>query len=101
MANRDPLLSFEEFRKTQNNFFLHFIGTPGEHHFGDLYRSHEAYQEARRAYPRVFDSLAAGLCDMNPEETNKVLQDERFIRKLYRAYCYMYPFAQSNWDLFA
>jgi hypothetical protein len=37
---------------------------------------------------------------MNREKSNAVLKDESYMRKLYRAYCYMYPFAVSNWELF-
>jgi hypothetical protein len=101
MANTEPLLSFEEFRRTQNNFFLHFVGVPGEDHFGDVYRSQPAYVATLAAYPQTFGSLAQELCDTFAELHRAVLQDEGCMRKYYEAYRLMHPHARTNWELFA
>ncbi len=100
MANQDNILKYQDFRLQQNNFFLHFVGEAGKDAFGDTYRQKAAYQKALEVHPNAFGALVKELCDMNAEKSNAVLQDEQYMRKLYRAYCYMYPFAHTNWELF-
>jgi hypothetical protein len=101
MANQDKLLDYEEFKKVQNNFFLHFIGVPGEHHFGDVYRNQASYVATLASHPVTFGLLARELCDMFDKFDHEVLQDEEYMVKLYEAYYLMHPYAEKNWDLFA
>lgn len=100
MANQDKVVTYGAFKSEQNNFFLHFVGEAGKDAFGDTYRQKTAYQKALEVHPVAFGALVKELCDMNREKGNAVLADEAYLRKLYRAYCYMYPFAVSNWELF-
>ncbi len=95
MANKDPLLSFEEFMRQNNSFLLHFLGEPGNHFLGDAYRDQEPYKLCMAAYPEEFGKLA--------EELQQIYRPRDSLEgyaKLYEAYKLMYPFAESNEELF-
>ncbi len=97
MANKDPVLSLEEFDIQQNNFALFFCGKPNEHFMGDMYRDVPVFRRCFAANIEAFNRLAAELYGFEK-------RDERgtpdFERKLYQAYLLMHPFAESNWEMF-
>lgn len=92
--NRDKLLAFEEFEKESTGFYLHFVGPVGKSACGDVYRSHTAYLWCMTAQPE-FAKLAAELLGRNDR-----LSPE-YLKKLYSAYLFMHPYAETNYELFA
>jgi hypothetical protein len=102
MANKDPLLTLEEFTGKgprgnpgrRNNFHLHFQGEPGKHWMGDIYRKNVPYRECMRARGKEFANLARWLQQQDDKYSPE------YIEKLYEAYKLMHPFAESNWQMF-
>ena len=95
MANKDPLLSFEEFMRRSKNFCGYFLGEPGNHVVGDSYRKHYAYAQCMASHPEEFGKLAEELQQIR--DPRDALED---YAKLYKAYALMFPFAESNEELF-
>jgi hypothetical protein len=91
--NRDKLLTFEEFEEESRAFYLHFVGPVGKSTFGDLYRSKTHYIWCVMAQPE-FAKLSAELLGRNDRLSPEYLQ------KLYSAYLFMYPYAETNHELF-
>ena len=108
MANRDPLLTYEEFYKNggkaSNNFYLHFFGEKGEYEAFDCYRERLPYVTCYVLHRSEFEHIARKLESMTPKDNPKdrtFLQNVRYQRLLYRAYVLMHPCAESNYELFA
>ena len=108
MANRDPLLTYEEFYKNggkaSNNFYLHFFGGKGEYEAFDCYRERLPYVTCYVLHRSEFEHIARKLESMTPKDNPKdrtFLQNVRYQRLLYRAYVLMHPCAESNYELFA
>lgn len=93
MANRDRLLTFEEFERERNNFHLHFVGPVGKHAFGDAYRRSVPYTQCVDA-DRGFAKLAAELCE------RRDFSSPEYLEKLYGAYARMHTYAETNWEIF-
>lgn len=108
MANRDPLLTFEEFsvpdKNVCNNLYLHFYGEQGEFDICDGYREKFAFTECMKHYPEEFASLWKKLDEVHASQTDKkkrvFLRDPEYLKLLYGAYVLMHPFAESNYELF-
>ncbi len=88
---RQKLLDREEFERGQNNFHLHFVGQPGQHMIGDIFREREIFkwcyqndQEFRELAEEFFGDESYGF---DPE-------------KLYKAYLMMAKYTEDDWDLF-
>ena len=92
--NKDKLLSFEEFEKERNGFYLHFVGPVGKSACGDVYRSQLAYMWCSMANPE-FAKLAEELLGRDDRSSPE------YLKKLYSAYLLMHPYAETNYELFA
>jgi hypothetical protein len=100
MANQDPLLLYEEFVERQNKFHMHFVGQPGAHAMGDIYRrKSNAYQECMGAHPVEFEKLRSELQAMH-YDGNTLFFGLTYRKKLYDAYVMMHPYAKRNCELF-
>ncbi len=99
MANKDPVLPFWEFVELQNNFHLHFVGQPGNHYLGDLYRQNPAFIECKRAHPVKFKKIISELKAMH-DNCNTLYFGTKYREKLYGVYKMMHPYAEKNLDLF-
>ena len=99
MANKDPLLSAAEFEDRQNNFYLHFVGEVDLHEVGDRYRSRPAYMACTNTYQCTFRLIATRLGKFYTAP-GRGLSEHPWVG-LYEAYVLMYPFADSNNDLFS
>jgi hypothetical protein len=96
VAKRTPL-SFEQFAKRQNSFHLHFVGTPGDHFVGDIYRAQPAYVACLAATGSRLTKLQSAIDKLySSSETSA----QEFQLKLYEAYLLLHPFAQRDEELF-
>ena len=94
MANKDRLLDFAQFVRKRNNFHLHFVDGRGVlPSIGNIYRGQPAYKVCAETHPR-FVQLADELKRMSDTESNQYLE------KLYQAYNFMHPYAETDWDMF-
>jgi hypothetical protein len=91
-------LDFYSDLKRQNNFYLHFVGKPGSHPIGDIYRSQEHYQTCAKERPRKLEGLAKKLRAISPDGMEYHLP--QYQETLYTAYKLMRQYAQSDADLF-
>ena len=102
MPNKDPLLAFEEFAnsdppspqqlvagRNRNNFHAFF--DPGW--LGNVWRGQELYKRCAAEQPE-FVEVAEKL-----RARTDVLADD-YVLLLYEAYKHMYPYAESNYELF-
>lgn len=97
-TNVDLPLGFDTFTERQNNFYLHFVGEPGSHFVGDIYRSQEPYRRAcsSRRFARLATQLRATVVGGTPQAE----WPADYQRELYRAYLLMHPFAADDALLF-
>ncbi len=93
VANKDPVLTPDEFQKCQNNFRLFFTSN----FIGEMYRRSEAYTLCLEAHPERFLKLSSELRRMYVVNHTCIPEDSL---KLYEAYEMMHPYAESNRDLF-
>ena len=103
--NTDPLLTPEEFFRRMNNFYLHFVGMPGEDNTGETMRSRDFYKQCLKENPETFGVLAKELIEMWRTRIYRrgVPMSEQlpeYREKLYKAYILLYPYADRNWDMF-
>ncbi|MBY0472916.1 hypothetical protein K2Q00_01350 [Patescibacteria group bacterium] len=95
MKNQDPLLDFDEFKRRQNNFYMRFVGKPGEHEIGDLFRDAcDAYKHCISS--PEFAQMASQLQELYASKGKDYFGHDEFQKPLYEAYKLMHP---QNWCL--
>jgi hypothetical protein len=92
--NRDPLLTCEEFWKEMGSFHLHFNPMP----FFDFYRETPAYRKCMQKLE--FQALVKELETISKLGGNIMEATTGHKSRLYKAYVFMYPYAESNDQLF-
>ncbi len=97
MPNKDPLLNYEEFKKQRNSFHLHFAGEPGNSFGGDVYRQNPPFVKCLQKHPERLKKL---MREIGPKATGIQQSTRAYEELLYKAYLLMYPYAESNQQLF-
>lgn len=109
MANRDPLLTFEEFSANRaretNNFYFFFFGKDGEFCMCDKRRAWDSYVHCMNNHRDEFAPLVEQLRELTTPEVKEragmaFLYEPSYLKLLYRAYELMHPYAESNYELF-
>ena len=94
LANRDATLSQTDFIARRNNFNLFFVGRPGEHYMGDIWRKRSAFV--------LCSSHEPGFVDLANQLYGRELRypDANTEALLYRAYLMLRKHASKDWEIF-
>lgn len=89
-------LSFGDFLKCSNNFFVHFANNWA----GNIYRRQSAYRKCKKAY-QSNHCAKPNFCKLTLQlSIHSECRSDEYLNKLYHAYKMMRPFAASNWEMF-
>ena len=88
MANKDPVLSFEDFKQSAQDFSAYFL----PNFIGGFYRKEKAYKTCAKNHPQ-FAVLSAELQEMTDTKS------QRYLCKLYSAYRLMRQYAEGDAEI--